>query len=186
MKEMLFTKDESKFIRECLENQIMSLQAGFCGQDMEITNRNAKIEKECKRLIKKFENAEKKIKVSSAKGKGRGLQYWVCERIANMFGVEFVQSDDDCLIHSREMGQNGVDVILRGEIRKKFPFDIECKSCESLSIPEWIRQARANKKENREWLLVFKKQTLGHTPFVVMEWETFEKIFLAGKKEIDE
>ena len=61
MKEMLFTKDESKFIRECLENQIMSLQSGLCCQDMGTTNKNAKIEKECKRLIKKFENAEKKI-----------------------------------------------------------------------------------------------------------------------------
>ena len=177
MKEMLFTKDESKFIRECLENQIMSLQAGFCGQDMEITNKNAKVEKECKRLIKKFENAEKKIKVSSAKGKGRGLQYWVCEQIAELFGIEFVQSDDDCPIHSREMGQHGTDIVLRGQIAKKFPFDVECKSCETLSIPEWVRQARANKKENRDWLLVFKKHTLGIKPLVIMEWEVFEKLF---------
>lgn len=186
MKEMLFTKEESKFIRECLENQIMSLQAGFCAQDMDTTNKNAKIEKECKRLIKKFENAEKKIKVSSAKGKGRGLQYWVCERIAEMFGIEFIQSDDDCLIHSREMGQHGTDIVLRGKIAERFPFDIECKSCESLSIPEWIRQARENKKENRDWLLVFKKQTIGSEPLVIMEWKTFENLFLAGKKEIDE
>ena len=186
MKEMLFNKDESKFIRECLENQILSLQGGLCGQDMEITNRNAKIEKECKRLIKKFENAEKKIKTTSAKGKGRGLQYWVCERIAEMFGIKFVQSNDNCPIHSREMGQHGVDIVLRGRISKEFPFDIECKSCESLSIPEWVRQARANKKENRDWLLVFKKHTLGSTPLVIMEWGTFEKIFLRGRKERDE
>jgi len=178
MKEMLFTKDESKFIRECLENQIMSLQSGFCCQDMETTNKNAKVEKECKRLIKKFENAEKTISTSSRKGKGRGLQYWVCDRIANMFGIKFVQADDDCPIHSREMGQNGVDIILRGEIRKRFPFDIECKSCEGLSIPAWVRQAQANKKENRDWLLVFKKHTMGHNPFVVMEWETFEKLMM--------
>lgn len=168
MKEMIFTKDESKLLKDCLMNKICSLRLSHLD--------TIKQQKECEKLIKKFERAEKKIKVSSAKGKGRGLQYWVCEQIAKMFGVEFVQSDDDCLIHSREMGQNGVDIILRGEIRKKFPFDIECKSCESLSIPEWIRQARANKKENRDWLLVFKKQTLGHTPFVVMEWETFEKL----------
>ena len=142
-------------------------------------------EKYAKKIISKLERAEKKIKTSSAKGKGRGLQYWVCDRIAKMFGIEFIQSDDDCLIHSREMGQNGTDVILRGEIEKKFPFDIECKSCESLSIPEWIRQARANKKENRDWLLVFKKQTIGHEPLVVMEWETFEKIILKGKENDD-
>ena len=64
------------------------------------------------------------------------------------------------------------------EIRKRFPFDIECKSCEGLSIPAWVRQAQANKKENRDWLLVFKKHTMGHNPFVVMEWETFEKLMM--------
>ena len=169
MKEMLFTKDESKLIQECLENQIMNLSC-------DIYDKSEKQKKECERLIKKFQKAEKKIKVSSAKGKGRGLQYWVCERIAKMFGIEFVQSDDDCLIQSRPMGQNGTDVILRGEIGKKFPFDIECKCCESLSIPEWVRQAQANKKENRDWLLVFKKQTMGHNPFVIMEWDCLEKL----------
>jgi len=176
MKEMMFTKDESEFIKECLQNEIDSLKMGFFGQDMEITNRNAKREKECLRLIKKFERAEKTLKTSSRKGKGRNLQYWVCEKIAKLFNVDFVQSDDNCLIHSREMGQHGTDIILRGNIYKKFPFDIECKSCESLSIPEWVRQARANKKEGREWLIIFKKQTIGHEPLVLMEWETFERI----------
>jgi hypothetical protein len=185
MKEMLFTKDESKFIRDCLQNEIDSLKMGFFGQDMELTKQRAKKEKECQRLIKKFENAEKKIKVSSAKGKGRGFQYWVCERIAKMFGLEFIQSDDDCLIQSRPMGQHSVDIILRGELKKKFPFSIECKCQENLSLPEWIRQARENTLPNTYWLLVFKKQTIGHEPLVVMEWDTFEKIFLSGRKEKD-
>ena len=179
MKEMLFTKDESKFIRECLHGEIDSLKIGLYSQDMESTNQRAKREKECERLIKKFERAEKTIKVSSRKGKGRGLQYWVCERIAKMFGIEFVQSDDNCSIHSREMGQHGTDIVLRGEVYKKFPFDIECKSCESLSIPDWIRQAKENnKKEDRNWLVVFKKHTLGSEPFVIMGWECFEKMMM--------
>ena len=179
MKEMLFTKDESKFIRECLQGEIDSLKMGLYGQDMESTNQRAKREKECERLIKKFQRAEKKIKVSSAKGKGRGLQYFVCERVAKMFGIEFIQSDDNCLVHSREMGQHGTDIIVRGEIYNKFPFDIECKSCESLSIPDWIRQAKENnKKEDRNWLVVFKKHTLGSEPFVIMGWECFEKMMM--------
>lgn len=179
MKEMLFTKDESKFIRECLHGEIDALKIGLYGQDMKSTNQRAKREKECERLIKKFERAEKTIKVSSRKGKGRGLQYWVCERIAKMFGIEFVQSDDNCLIHSREMGLSGIDIILRGEVYKKFPFDIECKSCESLSIPDWIRQAKENnKKDDRDWLVVFKKHTLGSEPFVIMSWECFEKMMM--------
>lgn len=181
MKEMIFSKDESKFIRECLENEIISLKSGFCCQDMDTINRNAKREKECQRLIKKFERAEKKIKTSSAKGKGRNLQYWVCKRIAAMFNIEFDQSDDSCLIHSREMGQHGTDIVLRGTVRKKFPFDIECKCCETLSIADWVRQARTNKKENREWLVVFKKQTIGSEPLVLMDWDAFERLFEKGK-----
>lgn len=176
MKEMIFTKEESKFIQECLEGKIIDLKSGFYPQDMESTKARAKEEKECQRLIKKFERAEKTLKTSSRKGKGRNLQYWVCEKIAKLFNVDFVQSDDNCLIHSREMGQHGTDIIIRGELYKKFPFDIECKSCESLSISEWVRQARANKKEGRDWLVIFKKQTIGHEPLVLMEWETFEKI----------
>lgn len=176
MKEMIFNKDESKFIRDCLENEIMSLQSGFYGQDMDETKRIDKRKKECERLIKKFERAEKTIKVSSRKGKGRALQYWVCDRIAKMFGLEFVQSDDNCLIHSREMGQHGTDIVLRGFVYERFPFDIECKSCESLSIPEWVRQARENSKDNRDWLVVFKKQSIGGVPLVVMGWDCFEKL----------
>ena len=174
MKEILFKKDESELIKNVLFRFIHEVEH----KDKSVVM----VEK----LIKKFENAEKKIKVSSAKGKGRGLQYWVCDRIAKMFGLEFIQSDDNCLVHSREMGQHGTDIVLRGKVFDDFPFDIECKSCESLSIPEWVRQARANKKENRDWLLVFKKQTIGHEPLVVMEWDTFEKIFLAGRKEKDD
>lgn len=180
MKEMLFSEDESNFIKGCLQNEIDWLKIGLYAQDMEIANRIAKREKECQRLIKKFDNAEKKIKVASAKGKGRGLQYWVCERIAKMFGIDFVQSDDTCLVHSREMGQHGTDIVLRGELRDKFPFDIECKACESLSIPDWVRQARQNARAGRKWLVVFKKQTIGGEPLALMDWSTFEE--LAGAK----
>ena len=173
MKEMMFTKDESAFIKECLQEEINSLKCGFYGQDMELTKERAKREKECLRLIKKFNNAEKTIKVSSRKGKGRALQYWVCERIADIFGLQFVQSDDECLVQSRPMGQHSVDIILRGELKKKFPFSIECKAQETLNITEWIRQARENELPNTSWMLIFKKQTLGSKPIVCLDFETF-------------
>ncbi len=172
MKEMIFSKDESKLIKECLRYKIEGLRCSHLD--------TIKQQKVYEKLIKKFERAEKKIKVSSAKGKGRVLQYWVCERIAKIFNVSFVQSDDNCLVHSREMGQHGTDVVLHGKIYKRFPFDIECKSCETLSVPEWVRQARTNCKEGRDWLLVFRKQTIGGNPLVIMEWDCFEKIFKNG------
>lgn len=173
MKEILFNKQENDLICECLQNEVESLFMGFYGQDMEITKRNDKREKECKRLIKKLKNAQKTIKVSSRKGKGRGLQYWVCEKIAGMFGIKFVQSDDDCLVQSRPMGQHSVDIILRGELKKKFPFSIECKAQETLNITEWIRQARENELSDTSWMLIFKKQTLGSKPIVCLDFETF-------------
>ena len=162
MKEILFKPDEVKIIKEGI--------LAYYGTNT----------KESKKIIGKLERAEKTIKVSSRKGKGRNLQYWVCERIAKMFGIEFIQSDDNCLIHSREMGQHGTDIIVRGEIYNKFPFDIECKCCETLSIADWVRQARTNKKENRDWLVVFKKQTIGSEPLVLMDWDAFEKIIVRG------
>ena len=156
MKEILFQKDESQYLIHLLEGESSSI---------------------AKKVIKKLKNAEKKIKTSSAKGKGRGLQYWVCERIANLFGIKFDQSDDSCLIHSREMGLNGVDVILRGEVAEKFPYAIECKCCESLALPQWIRQARDNAKYGKRYLLVVKKKSIGE-PIVIMDWNTFEEIYV--------
>lgn len=168
MKEILFAKDESILLKSALRIYRAGLVDDFNHNKNEITR--------CDKLIAKLERAEKKIKTSSAKGKGRGLQYWVCERIAEMFGTKFVQSDDTCLVHSREMGQHGTDICLRGELYEKFPFDIECKAQESLSIPDWVRQARTNAKGGRKWLVVFKKQTIGGEPLVLMDWSTFEKL----------
>ena len=132
-------------------------------------------EKIKKSILTKLKNAKKPpIKVSSRKAKGRELQYWVCCKIADIFHTEFHQQDDECLIHSREMGLNGKDVILRGHIAKEFPYDIECKCCEQLDIPNWIKQAKSNSKGN--WLVVFKKKEIGE-PIVLMDWDTFEKTY---------
>lgn len=152
MKEILFKPNEVAFIKYAMKELSTPLS---------------------EKIIGKLERAEKKIKTSSAKGKGRNLQYWVCERIAEIFGIKFVQSDDECLVQSRPMGQHSVDIILRGELKKKFPFSIECKAQETLNITEWIRQARENELPDTRWMLIFKKQTLGSKPIVCLDFETF-------------
>ena len=169
MKEILFKPDEVKFIKHVFD---------YAEKAMTVVTPVE--QKFFDKILHKIENAEKRIKVSSAKGKGRNLQYWVCEKIAKMFNTTFDQSDDDSLVLSRPMGQHGTDIILKKEISDKFPFDIECKCCESLSIPEWVRQAKANTKENHDWLVVFKKKTIGSEPLVLMDWATFEKIINKG------
>lgn len=155
--ELRFNKEEKQFLIKCLNNYSPDL-------------------KQTKLLVKRIERSMKSIKPSSAKGKGRDFQYWVCQKIAEMYQVEFNQSDDNCVIHSREMGLNNVDVILRDWLYKNFTFDIECKAQENLSIPDWIEQAKSNKKLDRDWLLVVKKQSVGE-PFVIMSWDCFERIW---------
>lgn len=176
MSDVNFDKKEKALIKECLENEIVSMKADLFGQDMELTKERDKREKEIQKLIKKITRSETPIKVSSRKGKGRKLQYFVCERIASLFNVEFDQNDDDCPIHSREMGQHGTDVITRGKVKKLFPFSIECKCQENLQIPQWVEQARNNVEQNKSWLLVVKKKTIGHEPIVIMEWGSFEEL----------
>jgi len=121
------------------------------------------------RLSKKMEH--KKIKVASAKGKGRNLQHWVCERISEMTGIPYSQ-DDDSLIRSREMGQAGVDIVLRDKAAERFPFSIECKSSEQLNLVETVEQAKRNNLPEREWLIVHKRKAIPN-PIVIMDWDTF-------------
>lgn len=123
-------------------------------------------------LAKKMEH--KKIKVSSAKGKGRNLQHWVCDRITKITGIPNSQ-EDDALIRSRDMGISGTDVILIGEAQKKFPFSVECKNSEQLDLVGTIVQAKANEKEGTDWLIVHKRKAISN-PIVIMDWDTFEKL----------
>jgi hypothetical protein len=128
-------------------------------------------------IVKKL--SKPKMKTSSAKAKGRSFQYWVCEQIGNMFGVKFIQGDDLCPIHSREMGQHGKDLILREPIYSKFPFDIECKNSESLNVTDAFQQAKCNTSPGRVTLLVWKCKRITN-PLVVMEWNAFERMVKDG------
>lgn len=158
MSELRLNKDERKFLLKALRGYWDNV-------------------KETEKLIKKIEKSMKPIKTSSAKAKGRDLQYRICEDIARIYGITFDQSDDNCPIHSREMGQHNVDIVLRGDVYNNFKFDIECKAQESLSLGDWIGQAKTNKKEGRDWMLIVKKQSIGD-PFVVLDWEAFLKIWM--------
>ena len=94
------------------------------------------------------------ISVSARKSKGRRLQQWCCERIARIVGIEWGPDEE---IASREMGQAGTDVRLSPRVRKLFPFSVECKWQESWSVPEFIRQARANRMPDTDWLLILRR-----------------------------
>lgn len=126
------------------------------------------------RVIKRIDRKETRIKVSSAKAKGRDFQKWVCQKISEGTGIPYDQSDDQCLIHSREMGQHGKDIVLRGDADKAFPFSVECKNSETISLPAFIEQAKANSTDARPWLLALKNKKV--KPVVVLAFETFFKL----------
>jgi len=110
----------------------------------------------------------RRITHASAKSKGRELQKLVAEMISELTGLPYGK---DQAIESRPMGQTGTDIRLDTEALKRFPFSVECKAQESWSVPAWIRQARANKLPNTDWLLVAKEK--GRGPVCIMDLDTF-------------
>lgn len=132
-------------------------------------------EKEYK-LEKKIKRAGKQINIRSGKRKGRNLQQKVCQDISEIINIPYDQQDDDCLIHSREIGQSGVDVILRGEAKKLFPFSIECKSAEQFSLNAAREQAQANQARETDWMIVHKRKVWG-SPVVILDWNVFIEIY---------
>lgn len=130
------------------------------------------------KLKRKLERIKKPIKIRSRKNKGSKLQKWVCQQICEVLNkyalidIKYEQQNDDCLIHSREMGQSGVDIILRGKVKEIFPFSIECKNTERLNLIKTIKQAKNNCQEKTDWVIVYKNKLL-NDPIVVIDWETF-------------
>ena len=113
------------------------------------------------------------IKVSSAKAKGRNFQKFICEKISEVFGIDWGYEDDK-LIQPRIMGQKGVDIVLRGEMVTLFPYDVECKATENIRLYADIKQARTNMKPGRNWLLFHKRSH--EKPIVIMDAEVFFRL----------
>lgn len=118
--------------------------------------------------------------VRSNKTKGKNHQNWVCKRLSLISGIPW-GPEDEKEIQSRPMGQQGVDIILRGEAAERFPFSFECKSGESFQLVKSIEQARQNEKPGRPWIITHKRKKF-RNPIVMMDWDTFEKL-ISGKEE---
>lgn len=138
------------------------------------------ISKQIEGIIRKCKNNAKTIKISSRKGKGRGLQYQICEDLSELVGCAWSQDDDSAPISSRPMGQHGNDIILRGEALKKFPFSVECKCTESLNLTDTYEQVKANAVDGTDWIIVHKRKAIPEI-LVILSWEAFKKLFRRGK-----
>ena len=100
----------------------------------------------------------------SAKAKGRRLQQWVRDLLLEASDLE----EDD--IKSTSMGASGEDIQLSPKAREVYPFSIECKNSERISIWKAYSQAESNAKGHQP-LLIIKRNN--HRPLVVMDAETF-------------
>jgi hypothetical protein len=131
------------------------------------------------KLRSKIERAGERIKVRSAKAKGMSFQREVCQRISDLIGIPYLRGDDDSLIESRGGGQHGVDIILRGEAKKRFPFSIEAKNQENMNLVDTVKQAQENQVEGTTWMIVHRRKALP-VDLVIMSWELFEVLY--GRK----
>lgn len=110
------------------------------------------------------------MRVQSCKAKGRRLQQEVCKKLVD---ISNGLTPDD--IRSTSMGAPGEDIQMSSAARQQFPWSIECKNVEKLSIWSAIEQARENKKNDEVPVVMFKKNH--EETHVAMPLEYFLKIF---------
>jgi|TARA_R110000744_G_scaffold216499_1_gene335261 hypothetical protein len=100
----------------------------------------------------------------SGKAKGRRLQNWTADQIRKLTG--FTKPDE---IRPALMGEGGEDIKLSDAVRFEFPFQVECKNAEAISV--WAAYKQAGEHGPHEPLLIIKKNN--HKPLAVMDAEMF-------------
>lgn len=113
------------------------------------------------------------MRPQSAKAKGRRLQQHVRDKLLE--AAPQLQPDD---IRSTSMGAPGEDLLLSPTAREVYPFAIECKAQEALSIWAALAQAESNAAGYTP-LLAFKRNR--SQTYVALEFEAFLKL-LRGQK----
>ena len=108
------------------------------------------------------------MKPRSAKNKGKRLQNKVRDVILEKF--DKLEPDD---VRSITMGDAGEDILLSPAARRLFPFSVECKAQESLSIWSALEQAESNAGKHIP-LLVFKRNR--SKTYAVLEFKELLKL----------
>ena len=100
---------------------------------------------------------------ASRKAKGRRFQQAVRQDLIDHLGV----SEGDVL--STAMGQSGCDLYLSPAARALFPYGVECKAQETISLPAWWKQCESNaSKVELTPLLLIKRNR--EEPLAVLRW----------------
>ena len=104
------------------------------------------------------------MKSRSAKNKGKRLQNKIRDLILEKFNSK-LELDD---VRSITMGDSGEDILLSPAARRLFPFSVECKNQESLSIWSALEQAENNAGKHIP-LVIFKRNR--SKTYAVLEFE---------------
>ena len=115
--------------------------------------------------------AKKRRSTRSVKRKGREFQKEIATDIAELVGCDTGENE---LVESCPMSQSGVDIRLRGEAQTLFPFSVECKRQESMSVPKWVEQAKENTIPKTDWILICKQSR--RDAIVVVDYKAFMKM----------
>jgi len=113
------------------------------------------------------------MKPRSAKNKGKRLQNKVRDVILEKF--DKLEPDD---VRSITMGDAGEDILLSPAARRLFPFSVECKAQESLSIWSALQQAESNAGKHIP-LLVFKRNR--SKTYAVLEFDKLLELLNESK-----
>lgn len=107
------------------------------------------------------------MKTSSAKAKGRAAQQWVRDRLSEALELPA----RDCI--STPGGSPGADIKLSARAYKRFPYEIEVKNQENISIWKAFKQAESHGEG--EPLLFFKRNR--QRMLVCMDAEHFINLY---------
>jgi len=103
----------------------------------------------------------------SRKSKGAAFQKEIKELLMEKFSSQLEEGD----IKTAVMGESGIDIKLSPAAQKLFPYAVEAKRCEKVSLRQWWKQAKANSTDKLKPLLVTKQNR--EETLVVMDMETF-------------
>lgn len=112
----------------------------------------------------------------SAKQKGRKFQQEVRDKF-----LEYAPELEPDDVRSTSMGASGMDILFSPAAARVWPFDVECKHVEKLSISKAIAQAKENTKEGRIPLVVFKNKITQREAFAVIPFEVLLEL-MKGKR----
>ena len=105
-----------------------------------------------------------------AKNKGREWQNKIRDLLREKYEDQ-LEPDD---ITSTLMGESGCDIKLSPAARKLFPFSVEAKRQEKISLHAWWNQAKENCKEGTSPVIITKQNR--KEPLVILSLEDFMKL----------